>query len=386
MLLGTGICLAIGVGASFASHIFEFRRALPHLNRVYLTVVWSVVFVSTMLVITDHYDIGLRTVQMMTLVSIAVLTVVPIYLGARGQKAAWFYLFAFGIFNATVIFRFLRNLGYIQTEFPIDASMQIGTILHLLVMGFAIVWHYRKVQQEKNQIEMRLENELSSNVQQREFMNLVSHEFRTPLAIIDATTHMLRENLGDEKDRPKRYAKIERATNRLQGLLDNYLSHERFESMESEFKPKASRLESLAHSVVDEVGAGDGGLLQLHMHNLPEHFLCDPELLRIALRNLLENAHRYSHPYGIVSINFEGEEDGSVTIRVSDQGEGIAPDELPKIFDRFYRGRNVQGKPGAGLGLHLVRRIVMLHGGSVSVESKPGEGCTFIIRLPPGKS
>jgi signal transduction histidine kinase len=217
-------------------------------------------------------------------------------------------------------------------------------------------------------------------------MNLVSHEFRTPLAIIDATTHMLRENLGDEKDRPKRYAKIERATNRLQGLLDNYLSHERFESMESEFKPKASRLESLAHSVVDEVGAGDGGLLQLHMHNLPEHFLCDPELLRIALRNLLENAHRYSHPYGIVSINFEGEEDGSVTIRVSDQGEGIAPDELPKIFDRFYRGRNVQGKPGAGLGLHLVRRIVMLHGGSVSVESKPGEGCTFIIRLPPGKS
>ena len=77
-----------------------------------------------------------------------------------------------------------------------------------------------------------------------------------------------------------------------------------------------------------------------------------------------------------------GRQEKQIQIQVIDSGEGVAPDELPKLFDRFYRGRATHGKPGAGLGLFLVKRIAQLHGGDVTVESTLGKGSTFSALLP----
>ncbi len=75
-----------------------------------------------------------------------------------------------------------------------------------------------------------------------------------------------------------------------------------------------------------------------------------------------------------------------ITIKVIDHGEGIAPDELPRVFDRFFRGRAAQGKPGAGLGLYLAKRIVNLHRGDISVASQLGQGSVFSVSLPANPS
>ena len=104
-------------------------------------------------------------------------------------------------------------------------------------------------------------------------------------------------------------------------------------------------------------------------------------LLRVVLRNLMENALLYNDPGGSVTVQVRVRP-GYVLLQVCDTGWGIAEDELPHIFERFYRGQKAQTKPGSGLGLAVVKRIVALHRGEIEVESQPGEGSCFRVRLP----
>ena len=116
--------------------------------------------------------------------------------------------------------------------------------------------------------------------------------------------------------------------------------------------------------------------------DLPAEIHGDSELLRIAIRNLIENALRYAPPDTVVKVLAQGTGEGGVQIAVEDAGAGIASDEIPKLFQKYFRGRAAQSKPGAGLGLYLVERIARLHGGSVRVENEPGMGCRFVFVLP----
>jgi signal transduction histidine kinase len=100
------------------------------------------------------------------------------------------------------------------------------------------------------------------------------------------------------------------------------------------------------------------------------------------LDNLLENAVKYSPRGGSVEVAI-GSEDGTAVLRVADRGEGIPAADLPYIWERFRRGRNVEGRiPGTGIGLAGVKRIVELHGGTIAVDSQVGVGTTLTVRLP----
>jgi signal transduction histidine kinase len=107
----------------------------------------------------------------------------------------------------------------------------------------------------------------------------------------------------------------------------------------------------------------------------------DRNRLRQVLANLLDNAIKYTAPGGRVDIR-ASREDGAVVVQVKDTGAGIPADELPRIWDRLYRGDKSRSTRGLGLGLSLVKAIVQAHGGEVSVESQPGVGSTFVLRLP----
>lgn len=125
--------------------------------------------------------------------------------------------------------------------------------------------------------------------------------------------------------------------------------------------------------------------IRISLDRLPKRSVCDPDLMRIVLRNLLANAVRHSPDDSVIELAVQGQDNGELHIRVQDRGEGIPADELPRLFQRYFRGRASQGKPGAGLGLNLVQRIVELHGGTIEVQSTEGQGTTFQIRLPQGQ-
>src|SRR5206468_8849412 len=102
-----------------------------------------------------------------------------------------------------------------------------------------------------------------------------------------------------------------------------------------------------------------------------------PYRLGRAVTNLLDNAAGHSPPDGVVEVRLRG---GELTVR--DFGTGIPPDELPHVFDRFFRGASARGRPGAGLGLAIVRQVATQHGGTVAAEHPPGGGAMFRLRLP----
>ena len=114
--------------------------------------------------------------------------------------------------------------------------------------------------------------------------------------------------------------------------------------------------------------------------NLPP-VLVDREMMEMTFRQLIDNAVKYSPPGTAITIS-SGVEDGQVVTRVHDLGRGIAAAELPRIFEKFYRGKDLRNQvPGAGLGLAIARAVVTAHGGSIWAESKPGAGSAFCVAL-----
>jgi signal transduction histidine kinase len=107
----------------------------------------------------------------------------------------------------------------------------------------------------------------------------------------------------------------------------------------------------------------------------------DPRRLEQIVSNLLSNAVRHTPPGGLVAAAVAAEPN-AVRVEVRDTGEGIAPEDLPHVFERFYRGRNGDGRPGAGLGLALTKELAEAMGGAVEAASTPGEGSCFTVRLP----
>jgi two-component system sensor histidine kinase/response regulator len=220
------------------------------------------------------------------------------------------------------------------------------------------------------------------NEEQRQFMGLVSHELRTPLAIIDGAAQLLALTASKDSDCLRHADCIISSTKRLSSLIDTCLTEERLCTSGWEPAMVSEDIGQLAHDVVVQAQAGTGRhLIQCDLSELPERYVCDPMLLRVMLNNLLDNAIKYSPDGGEIHLRGWCTKQAELFIEVADQGVGIAANQIEKAFDRFYRIWQIPGIAGAGLGLHIVKRIAELHGGTVNCNSEPGRGSTFTVRL-----
>jgi len=218
--------------------------------------------------------------------------------------------------------------------------------------------------------------------EQRQLVAMISHEYRSPLAVIDSAAQLLSIKLAAESDTTHIVARIRRGVFRLTNFLDNCLIEGRMDSDALTLHSSAIDLHALAASVMENAQ------LISESHRLiaeldPDLPLldADPQLLGILLLNLLGNAIKYS-PSGSevrLCIKHTGQ---ACSFEVIDQGCGIPADELPFIFQKYMRGRLVTPIPGAGLGLSLVSKIAALHGGSVQMKSCEGEGAYVTVIIP----
>lgn len=214
---------------------------------------------------------------------------------------------------------------------------------------------------------------------QRQFVEMVSHEFRSPLALIDGAAQNM--TVDDPRDL-NRIQKIRGAVQRLLRMIEDCLAQERGGSGRLELKPECVDLRLLLAEAVEHArAAAPGHEIRLDPGAAPAAAACDRRLLEIAVGNLLANATRYSPAGSTVWVTLATGEHGR-EIRVADEGPGVAESERGRIFEKFYRSPATTGTPGAGLGLHLVRMIVDAHGGLVTCGERPGGGSVFIVRLP----
>jgi len=228
----------------------------------------------------------------------------------------------------------------------------------------------------------------------RDFVANVSHELKTPIASIKGFVETLLDGAGDDPADQRRFLNIiARQADRLASIIEDLLALSRIEQSEGTGNlPRESVLlaDLLSAVTVDCLPRASDRSIQLDVS-------CDPHieaeinapLLEQALINLVDNAIKYSDPGRTIWITVgvepvETERSGAVVITVRDEGCGIDAEHLPRLFERFYRVDKARSRKlgGTGLGLSIVKHIVQAHGGTVAVESEPGVGSTFTIRLP----
>ena len=218
----------------------------------------------------------------------------------------------------------------------------------------------------------------------------ISHDLRTPLASLRAMVEALDDQVvTDTVERERYYGTMRREIDRLSRMIDDLFVLAQIDAGALRLQPQPVDLCEIAADVVDAMQAqAQRAEIQLRLDaSLPARRLdLDGARIERALANLLRNAIEHTPAGGAVRVAVT-QANGAVEVSVSDDGEGIDPADAPRIWERFYRAEKSRhrargGADGVGLGLAIVRGILEAHGGSVAVDSMPGHGATFVIRLP----
>ena len=220
----------------------------------------------------------------------------------------------------------------------------------------------------------------------------VSHELRTPLASIKAYTELLLDELdeGDRAVRRRFLTVIDEETDGLTALINDFLDLSRLESGRFELRKRPLNLGKVVDYVISllNVQAQNKGIdFKVDIPSDLPLILADEELMVTLIRNLLSNAVKFSYEGGEVGVK-AWEEDGLLILSVSDQGIGVPSEDLPHLFEKFYRVRSAMesGIKGTGLGLVLAKEAAEAHGGRIEVESKVGVGSRFTVTLQAERS
>jgi len=240
--------------------------------------------------------------------------------------------------------------------------------------------------QQATMLEEKLEQEQRLSTLQRNFVSMVSHEFRTPLTIIDGHAQRLIK-LKDALQPggiEERALKMRSAVLRMTRVMETLLTSSRlFEGNPSlHFHPRDIDPAKLLHDVCHlhrEIAPGAN--IYEDFRHITATLHGDLHLLFQALSNLLSNALKYSPQGSEVRVSARVV-DHALHIHVEDHGLGIPAEDLPGLFERYHRGHNVSDIPGTGIGLYLVKMVVQLHQGRIDVESRLGRGSEFVMRLP----
>jgi signal transduction histidine kinase/ActR/RegA family two-component response regulator len=225
-----------------------------------------------------------------------------------------------------------------------------------------------------------------SDRRKTEFLAILSHELRNPLAAISNATHLLAHPAANEAQSRRARDVIVRQTGQLARLVDDLLDLTRIERGKIDLKPRRMDLaEIIGRTCEDHEALFEDRGIALHCQNSgPVWIDGDPTRIAQVIGNLLQNAARYGHPGGTVMVETSLLIDHA-ELRVRDDGRGIAPDLLPRLFTPFVQAEDGLSRAhgGLGLGLSLVKLLVELHGGSVRAQSDgPGRGAEFILTLP----
>jgi signal transduction histidine kinase len=320
---------------------------------------------------------------------------------------------AYLCFNLFEKFPLMTMLGWFPVQAWTSDVAKMGLVSQMLLTQ--VQWSLRLREQQTLQRRAR-EADLEARAarDQRhdllQFLGMFGHEVRTPLAIIHAATESLEMLPGaDQEAHRSRHQRIRSAVERLNILSREALSRERIEA--SGWQPRFRdvdmavlledvlwwlQIEPFAHPgsprqehfcLQCTVGGRAGGLLCVTFDDTLPHIQADPDMLHMALTNLLDNARKYGRAASEIRLGIHcsqptGSEPQRCVIDVCSQGVELTAQERQRMFDKYWRGTERHNIPGAGMGLHLVKTVVLAHGGTIQVQSQPQGWTLFRMELP----
>jgi PAS domain S-box-containing protein len=279
-----------------------------------------------------------------------------------------------------------------RTDGPFDAGLTIAPIPspddRREITGFAGIQHDISLRKKAEaDIQRAFEREREVGELRTQFVSMVSHEFRTPLATILSSTELM-EHYGDGWPGEKKkvhFSRVKTAVGTMTRLLEDVLVLGKAASAQKVVNPDMIDLAEFCREVVEEMqlGVGSGRSIRYAAGESPFPAKLDRKLLRQALENLVSNAIKYSPAGGPVTVELVREGD-RVRLRVSDEGIGIPEADRGRLFEAFHRAGNVGEIPGTGLGLSIVKAAVDLHSGTIEVLSREDQGTIVNVTLPLG--
>lgn len=240
------------------------------------------------------------------------------------------------------------------------------------------------VKERTADLEEALERETRLRELYKGFVSMVSHQFRTPLSIVDSSAQrMIRRGRGmSEEEIRERAGKIRTAILRLTRLVSSTLNAAKLDAGEIDFAPRRCDLGKLIVEACErQTETTPDRRFVMELDRLPDCVSCDPLLIAEVVTNLLSNAVKYSACPDPIEIVAEVD-DTWIYINVSDSGVGIPDDERDKLFERFFRARTSVGVEGTGIGLHVARTIARMHRGDVISVPRQSGGSTFVLKIP----
>jgi len=223
----------------------------------------------------------------------------------------------------------------------------------------------------------------------RHFIGDASHELRTPITSLKLYNELMRDGVADEQARAEFLAESEKQLNRLQWITQNLLDLSRLDAGLTQLNLTREDIDDVVLSVAASfkpVAADRAIELTVRKLAEPVRVWVDRARIEMALSNLIDNAVKFTPEHGRVEVAILAVAHASVEISVKDSGMGISAEDLPHVFERFYRGQATQAVPGHGLGLAIVQSVAQAHGGQVGVTSEVGVSSTFTLHIPIGKA
>ena len=274
----------------------------------------------------------------------------------------------------------LMELVADQFSIALDRSDSIGKVM---IANHALM-------EKTSQLKEALKREQNMRKMQNEFVALVSHEFKTPLQIIDSTREVMvrklkSQNIVDES-LDKALDKIKSGVQRMNGLINSTLNLAKMESGDGAIKLERAPfdLKKFIFDIVEKnsnLATNKNIQVIIKIDELPAEFNGDAKLLDHSITNIISNAVKYSRNDSVVKILAKSN-DKKVVLRITDQGIGIPKEDLSNIGQKFFRAKNTLSVAGTGIGLYLTKHFIELHGGDVLIESELNVGTSVTVTLP----
>ena len=423
-LLWFAMCAGLPVTTVFSSLQLGMQENSPVLQRRIVGTSFAIAIISSLFIISGNIAQGMLLLQSAALLGIILMMSIAVYRIPQDRNKSYKFIMIFSIYYAGVAIAFLRNFGILPNNSITMNSVALGALVHMTVMSFRLINSYEKLTKDKEAVQRKIlqmvseQNEilerevnlrteiLQQEIRRREilekdlrnainmehqtkksqldFLSMVSHEFRTPLAIINTTAQQIARNLDASREKMLvRCTNLRNAVKRMQALIDEYLDSERLQ-MDSEKLQSQIIKEKEIIKLIDDV-AKDWPPERIEIENsaIPPFLSCDTGLFVIALRNLLSNADKHAPAETKITIQTSVDHEKSFEIRIINHGQEIPQEDIPYLFEKFFRGRLSKKSPGAGLGLYIVKKIAEMHHGTIHLEKSGKDGMIcFCMQFP----
>lgn len=351
-------------------------RHYPRIHKLYVGIA-LLFLLSLPLVFTPWYG-SLSQLSFMTGLLVSPVSLSMTWLAWRRERdrLSLTYLVAMAAYLAGVY----TTLLYILHLLPMNAFTQsagpLGTLLHTLIMGVALAMRIGRIRHDKAEAEQRAHAH-------RSFVAMLTHEFRNPLSSIDRSANLI-QAMRDRRAGPEqaRAANIRQQARRLNTLVDSFLLVGDDGALPTEPQKTNVRLHEWLESLCHGMGPEMATRLALSLPPPEAEAMLDPQLMQLALNNLLGNALRYSPDGAKVHVRARLLPQGGCEIAVSDEGPGLDEAGLARLGQPYHRGDKARGTQGTGLGYYFCKQIVEAHGGSIVPTQAQPHGLCVTLRLP----